>query len=264
VQGLSAKYSKSGYESKARDALQRALAIDPDLAVAHRWLGRIYLNYRWDWKAAQSELERAIALDPAGPEGALAHDDLLIMTAFTTGRFDDVIHQLLLDESLNPIDTSNLDVLGWILYFAGRLEESAAMLHRLLELDPAYDGAHAEIARTLLLMGKSADALAAVEKESEEANRLPILALIYWAMDRRSDADLSLRQLEGKFADVSAYDVAVAHAYRGETNAALTWLERAYGQRDGTMLFLKIDPLLRNLHSDPRYHVLLRKMNLPD
>jgi hypothetical protein len=54
------------------------------------------------------------------------------------------------------------------------------------------------------------------------------------------------------------------HAYRGETNAALTWLERAYGQRDGGMVFLKIDPLLRNLHSDPRYQVLLRKMNLAD
>ena len=263
-QGLSAPYSKSECESKARDALQRALAIDPNLAVAHRWLGRIYMNYRWDWKAAQNELERAIALDPTGVEGALAHDDLLIMTALITGRFDDVIRQLFLDESLNPLDTSNLNVLGWTLYFAGRLEESAAILHRLLELEPAYEGAHAETARTLLLMGKSADALAAAEKESEEVNRLPILALIYWAMDRRSDADFALRQLEGKFADVSAYDVGVAHAYRGETTAALTWLERAYGQRESGMVFLKVNPLLRNLHSDPRYQVLLRKMNLPD
>ena len=263
-QGLSPKYSRSECESKARDALQRALAIDPNLAVAHRWLGRIHLNYGWDWQAAKRELERAIALDPAGLEGDLAHDDLLIMTAFTTGRFDDDIRQLYLDESRNPLDTSNLYALGWNLYFAGRLEESAAVLQRLLELDPAYDGAHAETARTLLLMGKSADALAAAEKESEEVNRLPILALIYWAMDRRSDADIALRKLEGKFADVSAYDVAVAHAYRGETDAALTWLERAYGQRDGGMVFLKMDPLLRNLHGDPRYQVLLRKMNLLD
>ena len=60
--------------------------------------------------------------------------------------------------------------------------------------------------------------------KSEEVNRLPILSLIYWALDRRS----------------------------------------AYGQRDRSMVFLKIDPLLRNLHGDPRYQVLLHKMNLAD
>jgi TolB-like protein/lipoprotein NlpI len=264
VQGLSAKSSKSEYESKARDALQRALAIDPDLAVAHRWLGRIHLNYRWDWNAARSELERAISLDPSGIEGGLARKDLMIMTAFTTGRFEDAVRELFLDESRNPLDTAILDTLGWLLSFDGRLEESAAMLHRLLELDPAYAGAHSDAARTLLLMGRNADALVEAEKDSDEANKLVMLALIYWATDRKNDADLALRQLEGRSAGVSAYDVATVHAYRGEPDAALTWLERAYEQRDSGMVFLKVDPLLRDLHSNPRFRALMRKMNLPE
>jgi hypothetical protein len=66
-------------------------------------------------------------------------------------------------------------------------------------------------------------------------------------MDRRTDADVALRQLEYKFADVTAYDIGAVHAYRGEADAAV-----------------KVDPLFRNLHSDPRYKVLLRKINLPD
>ena len=54
------------------------------------------------------------------------------------------------------------------------------------------------------------------------------------------------------------------HAYRGEADAAITWLERAYKQREVDMLFLKVDPLLRNLRGNSRYNALLRKMNLPE
>jgi TolB-like protein/Flp pilus assembly protein TadD len=264
VQGQGTKFSRSEIESMARDALQRSLSIDPNLAVAHRWLGRIYLNFRWDWTAAKSEFEQAMALDPNGPEGGLAHADLLIMTAAMTGRFEDSIRFASEDVVRSPLDTSGLFTLGWILFDAGQLEEATAIQHRLLELDPAYQSAHADAAETSLLMGKNADALDEALKETEEVNRLPILALVYWAMGRRTDADVALRQLETKFADGSAYDIGAVHAYRGEAEAAVTWLERAYRQRDGAMVFLKVDPLLHNLHSDPRFKTLLRKMNLPE
>jgi serine/threonine-protein kinase len=154
--------------------------------------------------------------------------------------------------------------LGFILLYAGRLEEAAAIQHRLLELDPTYLGVHAYAAVTLLLMGKNTEALAEALKETEEVSRLPDLALIYWAADRKSDADIALRQLESRFPDVAAYDIGEVHAYRGEADAAVTWLERSYRQRGENMLLLKVDPLLRNLRSDPRYRSLLRRMNLPD
>jgi hypothetical protein len=54
----------------------------------------------------------------------------------------------------------------------------------------------------------------------------------------------------------------VVHAVRGESDAALSWLERSYRQRDWSMLFLKVDPLLGSLHSTPRHQALLKKMNL--
>ena len=52
------------------------------------------------------------------------------------------------------------------------------------------------------------------------------------------------------------------HAYRGEIDAAFEWLDRAYRQRDGGMMWLRIDSCLRNLRKDPRYHTLLIKMQL--
>jgi hypothetical protein len=89
-----------------------------------------------------------------------------------------------------------------------------------------------------------------------------MLALNYWASGQRNDADAALRQLESKFANAAAYDIGAALAYRGEADAAVTWLERAYTQRDPGLLILKVDPLLRNIHTNPGYRLLLRKMNL--
>jgi TolB-like protein/tetratricopeptide (TPR) repeat protein len=264
VQADIPELSASDAESKARDALQRALSIDPNLAVAHRWLGRIYLNFRWDWTRATSEFKRAIALDPNGPEGSYAHADLLIMTGLITGRFEESMQNESQDLARNPLDTGQLFTLGWILVYAGHLEEAAAIQHRLLELDPAFQYAHAGAAKPSLLMGKNVDALAEAEKETDKESRLSSLALVYWSMARRTDADLALHQLEDKFASVAAFDIATVHSYRGDADAAFTWLDRAYRQRDGAMIALKVEPLLRSLHSDARYKVLLRKMNMQE
>jgi tetratricopeptide (TPR) repeat protein len=146
----------------------------------------------------------------------------------------------------------------------GHFEEALAIQHRLLELDPAFLGAHAGAARTSLLLGKNPDALAEAQKETDEESRLVNLALVYWAMGRRSEADTALNRLESQFANASAYDIGTLHAYRNEPAVALGWLERAYQQRDLYIVFLKVDPLLRNIHSDPHYKVLLRKMQLPN
>jgi TolB-like protein/TPR repeat protein len=264
AQGTNSKLSVSDAEAKARDALQRALSIDPNLAVAHRWLGRIYLNFRWDFPPAKREFERAIELDPTGTEGGHARDDLLIMAAFISARFDEVIRRESENLARNPLDTGQLNTLGWILYFGGHLEEAAATQQRLLELDSAVQGAYGDIARTLLLMGKNAEALADAQKEVDAESRLLNLTLVYWAMGRKTDADMALNQLESKFANTAAYDIGTAHAYRGELDAALTWLQRAYEQRDIGVLLLKVDPLLRKLHGNSGYKMLLRQMNLQE
>ena len=83
-------------------------------------------------------------------------------------------------------------------------------------------------------------------------------------MGRRADSDRTLHQLKQKYAASFAQNIAEVHAYRGEADAAFQWLERAYRQRDGGMPDLKIDPLLRNLHGDPRFQALLVRMKLVD
>ena len=256
--------SQAEGQLKIRDALQHALSIDPNLAAAHHWMGRVFMNFDWNWSAAKSEYEHAIAMDPNGIEGGLARKDLLAMEALLTGRFDDWARGEVKALADNPLDVQELWFAGWMLCNGGHLQEALNSQRRLLELDPAFRGVHGATAQTLLLMGRNAEALAEAQKETNEESRLQQLSLAYWAVGRQSDSDKALSQLEANFAQEDSYDIAEVHAYRREAEAANTWLERAYATRFGAMLLMKTDPLLRNLHNDPRYQVLLGKMRMPD
>ena len=80
----------------------------------------------------------------------------------------------------------------------------------------------------------------------------------------KRESDAALKALKDKFAGDSAYQIAEVHAFRGETDLAFEWLERAHAQRDGGVMGIKGDPLMRGLVGDPRYTAFLRKMKLPD
>jgi hypothetical protein len=90
------------------------------------------------------------------------------------------------------------------------------------------------------------------------------LTLVYFAMSRKTDSDQALAELTAKYAQQWPSMVAVAHAFRNERDAAFAWLARAYRQRDPGVTWLKVGPLWRNVHGDPRYAEWLRKLDLPD
>jgi hypothetical protein len=49
----------------------------------------------------------------------------------------------------------------------------------------------------------------------------------------------------------------------GDTNQALTWLERAYQERSDYLVYLKVEPMADSLRSDPRFQDLLHRIGLP-
>ncbi len=113
-----------------------------------------------------------------------------------------------------------------------------------------------------LYLGKFASALAAMQQEPNEQYRLRGLAMVHSALGRLTESDAALHLLTKKFASRDAYGIASVHAYRGEIDDAFRWLDRAYGTHEHGMLYLKTDPLLRNLHGDPRFQTLLIRMGL--
>ena len=72
-----------------------------------------------------------------------------------------------------------------------------------------------------------------------------------------------MRELIAKYHTDSAFEFAAIDAFRNQPAEAFEWLDRAYAQRDPSMMFTKVEPLLNSLHNDPRFAALLKKLNLP-
>jgi hypothetical protein len=102
-----------------------------------------------------------------------------------------------------------------------------------------------------------------MQKEPEEDGRLAGLAMVHWAMGRRPESDAALKSLVRKFASSRAYAIAQVYAYRGQSDRAFEWLDRAVRQHDALIPTVKADPLLRNLHLDRRFRALMATLKMP-
>jgi hypothetical protein len=89
-------------------------------------------------------------------------------------------------------------------------------------------------------------------------------AVAYHALGREKESDAALRELIEKHHANAAWSIATVYAFRNQRDEAFNWLDRAYAQHDGGLIFIKIEPLLKRLHGDPRYTALLKKLNLPN
>jgi TolB-like protein/Tfp pilus assembly protein PilF len=248
-----------GYR-QAREAAEKALALDPQLADAHLAMGWIQSSYDWDWVAADASILRALELEPGGAE-VLRHAGI---QAYTLGRWNEAIDLAKKSIERDPLRPNSYNNLGNVFLALERDTEAEAAFRKALELDP--DGAfrHYALGRTLLLQGKANAALQEMQQETEENWRLSGLPLAYHALGRRGESDAALAALKDKYAGDSAYQIAEAHAFRGEADLAFEWLERAYAQRDGGVTEIKGDRLMRGFVGDPRYKAFLKKLKLPE
>ena len=253
--------SPSVARANALDAARRALEIDPRLASVHRLLGNIARD-EWNWDLAQSEYEKASALDK---EDLIAKTDLAALNGILTGRIGDNYVQLLKREhDLDPLDTNTIAELAGVLAVEGRLSESLSMWQKVLDLNPNYAEAKANIGGVLWLMRRYSEALAITREETVEEAALPALSCIYWAMGRRTESDAALTQFQTNFAKTRPYSLAGTYACRHERDAVFEWLDRAYDARVSGLTWVKLEPWFRDFHDDPKFKALLRKMNLPE
>jgi len=249
---------EEGY-GKAREAAERALALDVNLAEAHAAMGRIKRIYDWDWAGADASYQRALALEPGNAtvvRGAA-------VLAGNLGRSEEAMALDRRAVELDPLSVATHFNLGLHAYYAGRLEEAAAALKKALELNPDYPAAHTLLGKVYLAQAHPQEALVEIERETEPAWRLRGLALAYHALGRKKESDAALAEYVAKYQAVDAFQIAELYAFRGEADRAFEWLERAYAQRDGGLSDMKGDPLLKSLERDPRYAAFLKKMRLP-
>lgn len=241
-----------------RAAVERALALDPDLASGHHMLAAIRKDYDWDWVAAQMSIDRAQRLAP-GNADVLRQAGTLKMIR---GSLDQAIALYQQSLELDPLQLITLNNLAVAEYYAGRLDEAQATLGKLLELNPRSDGAPYLEGLVALARGRGSEALAAFDREPDGLWKLQGEALAHHALGQREASDAALAEMTRQFADDSAFQIAEVHAFRGDSDAAMAWLERAYAQRDGGLTEIRGDPLLRGLQPDPRFQAFLGRMGL--
>ena len=242
------------------DALDRAIRLDPNLTWAYYTRAGFEMSVVWDWAASKADTERVSALDPQFEWLPSALGDL----ALTFGEVDRAVELYEDDLARNPLDPNALDSLGAALCAANRWHECLQTRLSLLQLHPEFGAANSAAGLAHLYDGQFAAALQFFQKEPNEGFRLGGLALVYWAMGRHRESDAALHSLTDGFGSIDAYGIAAVHSYRGEIDDAFRWLDRAYRGHDYGMLGVKTDPLLRNLHGDPRFHALLMRMGLAD
>lgn len=242
----------------AREAAERALALDPSLAEAHVAVGQIEQYFDWDWAGADASYQRALAVEPGNAEVVQGAANL----AATLNHFDQALQLSRRAVELDPLRASTHYVLAFNTWWAGQLDEAEAAVRKGLDVDPQFPWLHMVLSRVYLARSRPQEALAEAGRDPTPEFHLQELALAYHALGQKQKSDQALAELIAKYQNYSAFQIAEVYAFRGESDAAFTWLERAYVQRDGGLTFAKGDPLLANLRSDPRYLAFLRKMRL--
>ncbi len=244
---------------KARDDAERAIALDPTLASGYLALARTQIYHDWDWDTANTCVTKAAALEPGSAEVFRARSYL----SRVLGNLDQAVKVYEQAVALDPLRANSHLGLGFVLYMAGRYDEAQPELQKALDLNPQAAFAHANLGRILIAKGKPQQALAEIEKEPTDWEKLTDQALVYHALGREQDSNAALDELIAKHDTDSAYQIAQAYAFRGESGKSFEWLERAYQQRDAGLADIKVDPLFKNLRHDRRYTELLKKMRLP-
>jgi TolB-like protein/lipoprotein NlpI len=248
-----------GY-GRAREALARALALEPDLAEAHAGMAWIHAAHDWNWHAAERSFRRALELAPGN--ALVLHQAGLFEASM--GRFEQGIELTRRAIEQDPLSAGACFFLGIEFALAERYAEALAAFNKSLELAPQRAATHSWLGVTLLHLGRGDDALAETMREPEDWARNFALALIHHAAGRRSESDEALRELIRTNENDAAYQVAEVQAVRGDIDAAFQWLERAYAQKDAGIPWTRIDPFLRSLHGDPRWTSFLRKAGFTD
>ena len=243
-------------ESPSRAAALRALELDPQLAEALVSTGRIKFSYDWDWMGAEEDFGRALQLDP----NSLDAHFFMSMLFMAVGRFPESIAHIEKAEQLDPLSPTVQSAFGRILYRARRFDEAIVHLNQAIELEP-QSGPYQRLADVLEEMGRYAEAIALHEKADKLRGRPeggPSIARIYARMGKPDEA----RRILDRTIKLPWFEPATAYAALGDNDEAFRLLFGMLEERD-SLNYVKTDPRLDSLHSDPRWQVLLRRMNFP-
>jgi len=250
--------------AKVASAVTKALELDDSLAEAHTALGSAKHFYEYDWAGAEREFKRAIVLNP---NYATAHQWYAQMLG-SEGRGDEELAEHKRALVLDPFSLIITSGTGHRLYRLRRYEEAATALRDAAEMDSNYPSTHWGLGLAYAQLKDFPAAIKELQKADTlfQGNELVLGALgyTYAASGDTIRARAVLVRLESQtrqqYVDPEAF--ALVYAGLGNKDKAFEWLIGAIDDRQGWVTFIKAEPMLDNLRSDPRFGDLLHRMGL--
>jgi len=249
--------------SEAKAAVEKALEIDSNLAEAHVVLGRLRFSYDMDWAGAEREFKRAIELNP---NYASAHHWYAMYLLVITGRMEEAFEEIKRAQELDPLSLVITNDVAWLYWMSRRYDEAIEHYQKTLDLNPNFVFAHRELGLVYAQESMFPEAIAELEKALSLSNDLYTLSFLgtgYAMAGQRDEAMKILEQLmeASKVRNVSSFGIALIYTCLGEKDQAFRWLERVYQERESANR-INVYPVFDPLRDDPRFHDLLRRMNL--
>jgi len=271
--GLNISDSLINYEQKASYYLEYALEIDPDYAPTHAAMANLQLWYKWDFTAAERELNTFKRLNPASND--VNNSEINFLTA--SGRFDEAIK---LGEKLLALDPERISLwaaTGLAYYFTGQMEKGNSHYDMALKLFPSTTrrwNLDIEAGRVFIYAERyqsTINLLTGLLRTAPFARNprvLASLAIAYYHLEDQKKSNELLNEIiaiskKSPTGSPSFY-LAMVYAQMQEIDTAYKWLEKAYNDHEVEMYWLKVEPPFEPLWSDPRWQEMLDKVGFPD
>ena len=243
---------------KAREAAERAVAEEPNLADGHSALGQILVSVDRNAKAAEASYRRAAALAPASVEPKIG----LASVIADFGQIEEAVELLQEAVRLEPLTTNAHFDLARLLTSLGHYDEAAKSARKAIELQPGGAGTWEMLALVEAKRGDGEAALKAAAQETDPDWRAYAMALAQQARGDKTAADASLNALIAGHSDDMSFQIATVYAFRGDVDKTFEWLDQAYEKQDPGVMAIIDNPFTQDLRSDPRFAAFCKKVGL--
>ena len=259
---------------RARAAAERALALAPDITAARIALARIRLHADWDWDGTDSELQKALVLEPRSADVRWQYGFYLLIM----GRHDEALREARTSLELEPLSPFAHFQMAFMQRSTGRSHEAVEEMERALALQPGSSFLRYQLAMTRVLAGQYEQARLDFDRSLHDtSSSVPAresdayLAYLLALSDDESRARSIARELEHEYKQglngglyTTAFAIACVYAGLGDHDRAFAWLQQSFTEREFILAQLPADPFFQPLRHDRRYDALLSRMGYPE
>jgi len=246
--------------SRQRVEAVKAIELDDSLSEAHAELANTAMTLEWDWPTAEAEFRRSLELNP---NSATSHEKYAFYLV-RVGRMREAIAEMERSVDLDPVTASTFHAEGFIYYFSRQYEQAFAVTRTVQDLNVVLPDWNFLIGDIYAEKGMYAESIASFLKSESGPYSLGHLGNAYARAGQVDAALKTISQLEEHIRTdgVGRYEIALVYTGLGRKTEAFKWLEESYKAHDVGLLYLKVDPPLDPLRSDPRFDDLVRRVGL--